>query len=66
MARDPWKDISFLFAFETGLKLMILLSIKPFLHRRKAMADNQTAKLQGSPSGSWLLPRGCSDLSEEL
>ena len=66
MTRDLWKDISFLFVFETGLKLMILLSTKHFLLRRKTMAANQTEELLDSPSGAWLLSRGVSDLSEDL
>lgn len=56
----------FLFDFETGFKLMILLPTKHFLFRRREMADSQTAKLPDSPSGSWLPSRGFSDLSENL
>lgn len=66
MTRGLWRDISFLFAFETGLKLMVLLPTKHFLLRRKEVADNQTAKLLDSPSGARLLSKGFSDLREDL
>lgn len=56
----------FLFAFETGLKLVTLLPTKHFLLSRKEVADNQTAKLADSPSGSWLPSRGFSDLREDV